>query len=186
MYGAAPWAAPTTRRILQYGPKAEEHPCHGGLCLRPQARGPGLEADLSQQYPVQQHGGVLYPHSQEGHSGKIYGRKYSILFQKEEDPAHLGEGVLSRNAKTELYILFENSYSDVVGPLDYPEPTEHGRPLFDKAEQGNTFRSSGVNDFGRFVWAYLTMELAKKRAVIQYQAVYGYAMSYLIADEEKP
>lgn len=93
-----------------------------------------------------------------GTDGKIYGRKYSILFQKEEDPAHLGEGVLSRNAKTELYILFENSYSDVVGPLDYPEPTEHGRPLFDKAEQGNTFRSSGVNDFGRFVWAYLTMD----------------------------
>lgn len=108
------------------------------------------------------------------------------MFQKEEDPAHLGEGIPPLNAKTELYILFENSYSDVVGPLDYPEPTEHGRPLFDKAEQGNTFRSSGINDFGRFVWAYPTMELAKKRAVIQYQAVYGYAMSYLIADEEEP
>ena len=25
--------------------------------------------------------------------GRIYGRKYSILFQKEEDPKHLGEGV---------------------------------------------------------------------------------------------
>ena len=116
--------------------------------------------------------------------GNIYGRKYSVLFQKEEDPAHLGEGIPPLNARTELYILFENSYSDVVGPLDYPEPTEHGVSLFDESARKNTFHHYGINDFGRFVWAYPTLELAKKRAVVQFRAVFGYAMSHLIEDED--
>lgn len=117
--------------------------------------------------------------------GRIYGRKYSILFQKEEDPEHLGEGILALHARTELYILLEKGYYDVSGPLDYPEPAEGGHSPFSQSEQENTFHSCGVNDYGRFVRAYPTLELAKKRAAAQFRAVFGYAMSCLLPDEEQ-
>lgn len=117
--------------------------------------------------------------------GRIYGRKYSILFQKEENPEHLGEGVLASHADTELYILLEKNYYDVSGPLDYPEPVKSGYSLSPQSEQGNTFHSYGVNDYGSFVRADPTLELAKKRAVVQFRAVFGYAMSHLLPDEEE-
>ena len=119
-----------------------------------------------------------------GSDGRISGRKYSIQFQKEEDPAHLGEGVLPPHAKTELYILFEKSYHDVVGPLDYPEPQAESSFSLDKTNREITFNHYDINDYGCFVRAYPTLELAKKRAVTQYQATFGHALSYLIADEE--
>lgn len=116
--------------------------------------------------------------------GRVYGRKYSILFQKEEDPEHLGKGVLPPHARTELYILLVKGYYDVSGPLDYPEPAEGGYSPFSQFEQESTFHSYGVNDYGRFVRAYPTLELAKKRATVQFRAVFGYAMSCLLPDEE--
>ena len=73
--------------------------------------------------------------------GRVYGRKYSILFQKEEDPEHPGEGIQAPHARTELYILMEKGYCDVCGPLDYPEPAEGGHSPLSQSEQENTFHS---------------------------------------------
>ena len=110
--------------------------------------------------------------------GKVSGRKYSIIFQHEEVEA--GSGLVNPN-KINGYILFEKSYSDVVGPLDYPEATDR-EPLDLWHYNEETFHSSDMNDKGSFVYAYNNIEDAKKRALSQYRAIYGYIMSYFIKD----
>ena len=112
--------------------------------------------------------------------GRIFGRKYSILFQLEENPAYRGEGLLARDAQVELYILFEQSFSDIIGPLEYPEPRPADSPFQDEAQRGITLSDMGMNEYGDFIRAYPTLELAKKRAVVQYQAVFDYGLSHLI------
>ena len=109
--------------------------------------------------------------------GKVSGRKYSIVFQNEE--VEKGTGLVNPN-KINGYILFEKVYREIVGPLDYPEALEDYAPDLWRSE--NTLSSSDMNDKGSFVYAYDNMEDAKKRALCQYKAIYGYIASYFIED----
>ena len=110
--------------------------------------------------------------------GKVSGRKYTILFQNEEREA--GTGFVD-SEKINAYILFEKSYWNVVGPLEYPEPCEYTpNDLWHSSE--NTFSSSDMNDYGTFIYAYKDLETAKKRALGQYKAIYGYVASHFLED----
>lgn len=109
--------------------------------------------------------------------GKVSGRKYSIVFQHEE--VEKGTGLINLN-KINGYILFEKVYCEIVGPLDYPEALENDAP--DLWHSKNTLSSSDMNDKGSFIYAYDNIEDAKKRALHQYQAIYGYVLSYMIED----
>lgn len=115
--------------------------------------------------------------------GTVFGRKYSILFQLAEDPDHLGEGCIAREHRIEAYILFEAMLNDVTGPLDYPPPRRSGSIFHE--DSNVTLSDWGVNEYGSFIRAYPTIELAKKRAVIQFKAVFGYALSHLLPEEGK-
>ena len=110
--------------------------------------------------------------------GIVHGRKYTILFQHEE----IDEGTgLVDPRKINAYILFEKSYWDVIGPLEYPEATDK-EPYDLLYSNGNTLTSSDMNDKGSFIYAYRDMESAKKRALRQFQAIYGYVASHFIED----
>lgn len=109
--------------------------------------------------------------------GKVSGRKYSIVFQNEE--VEKGTGLVNPN-KINGYILFEKVYREIVGPLDYPEALEDYAP--DLWHSENTLSSSDMNDKGSFVYAYDNLEDAKKRALCQYKAIYGYVLSHMVED----
>ena len=106
--------------------------------------------------------------------GTYYGRKYTIEFQyKEVEP---GTGYV--DAKTiDRYILFEKTYPKIIGELKYPEPTIESTMSFE--DDQNTLNTHDVNNYGSFVYAYETLELAKKRAEIQWNHIYGYVASFL-------
>ena len=108
--------------------------------------------------------------------GKYSGRKYSIVFQYEE--VEKGSGLINTD-KINAFILFEKVYREIIGPLDYPSSiNEESNPLYSK----NTLNSYDMNSFGSFVYAYDNIEDAKKRALFQYKAIYGYVASYMIED----
>lgn len=102
----------------------------------------------------------------------ISGRKYSILFQHEE----ISMGLIDRS-KIERYNLFEKSYSSVEGNLDYDAP----RKMFTNTfwNDDRTFSDNDINSYGSFVRSYDNIEDAKARALGQYKAVYGYALSFI-------
>lgn len=110
--------------------------------------------------------------------GKVSGRKYTILFQNEEMEA--GTGFVD-SEKINAYILFEKIYWNIVGPLEYPEATD-SEPKDLWHNNGNTFSSSDMNDYGTFIYAYRDFETAKKRALGQYKMLYGYVASYFLED----
>ncbi len=102
-----------------------------------------------------------------------HARKYTITFQYPLDE----EGLSRPDWGIDRYILFEKLYFDLKGPLTYPEPHED-----DSWEMLTA--ADDLNDFGGFVYAHRTLEDAKKRALRQWQAVFGYALSHLIEDGE--
>lgn len=106
--------------------------------------------------------------------GTYYGRKYTIEFQhKEIEP---GTGYV--DSKTiDRYVLFEKIYPEIIGNLEYPEPTNESPEFFD--DNKNTLDAHDVNSYGSFVYAYETLELAKKRAETQWNHIYGYVASFL-------
>ena len=108
--------------------------------------------------------------------GTISGRKYSIVFQKQE--VEPGKGLVNNNI--ELYILFEKSYSVIKGPLGYPEPTEYNVDSLLYPNSNVTLHSSDINDYGSFVRAYTDIEYAKLRVLTQFKAVFGYAASHIV------
>lgn len=99
-------------------------------------------------------------------------RKYTILFQWREDKDH--PGCITRQGGPEMYILFEKAYNHRI--KNYPKPVE-GNINF------NGMRD--INDYGEFVRAYINIEDAKRDAIIQYKAVFMYAMSYILTDKER-
>ncbi len=111
-------------------------------------------------------------------NGEYSGRKYSIIFQHEE--VEEGTGYINPN-KTNAYVLFEKSYGKIVGPLDYPNPSLDSPSDLWKSN-GNTLTSGDINDYGTFIYAYKDIETAKKRALSQYKAIYGYIASHFIED----
>ena len=107
---------------------------------------------------------------------KYSARKYSIIFQHEE--VEKSTGFINPN-KINAYILFEKSYYDVMGPHEYPLP-EDDIPSDLWNNNGNTFSSSDINDYGHFVYAYDNIDDAKKRALTQYKGVHVYVASHFI------
>ena len=107
-------------------------------------------------------------------NGTYSGRKYSIVFQHEERES--GTGFINKE-KVDRYVLFEKIYTEIIGPLEYPEPTDEAPELF--KECINTLNAYDVNDYGGFVYAYETIEMAKKRAQVQWDHIYGYVASFL-------
>lgn len=116
---------------------------------------------------------ILVRHS----NGAVDGRKYSIIFQHSEK-----YGCGPTTEEIECYILFEKSLYEIAGPLDYPEPRTYGNEY--SLNEDITLHDYGVNDYGAFVRAYRDIEAAKKRAVFQFQAIYGYAMAHCIPPED--
>ena len=107
-------------------------------------------------------------------------RKYTILFQHPEiEP---GAGLVD-NEYVDKYILFEKSYPVVHGGAYYEGPYESEPPDLWRCK-GRTFSSTDMNDYGRFVYAYDKLEHAMMRAETQYKAIFGYALSHLLGDEE--
>ena len=103
-----------------------------------------------------------------------YGRKYSIIFQhKEIEP---GTGYIN-TSEIDRYVLFEKAYPMIVGRLDYPEPSDDSFGHFNNS--CDTLSDYDVNDYGGFVYAYETLELAKKRAEVQWNHIYGYVASFI-------
>ena len=106
--------------------------------------------------------------------GTYYGRKYTIEFQhKEVEP---GTGYIDPQT-IDRYILFENTYPEIIGTLEYPEPTNEDHGLFN--DDKNTLSAYDVNNYGGFVYAYETLELAKKRAEVQYYHIFSYVASFI-------
>lgn len=106
--------------------------------------------------------------------GVLSGRKYTILFQHEMDE----DGMILADAGVEYYILFEKCYTEVVGMGVHPEPS-NDVDIFSTYERG-TLNNLEVNDYGCFICVCKTLEQAKKMAVSNYQAVFGYVLSYLL------
>lgn len=111
-------------------------------------------------------------------NGPVSGRKYSILFQYKE--IEKGTGCVTKDI--ECYILFEKTLGEIIGPLDYPPPREYEAGL--PWNKDITLNDGGVNDYGGFVRAYWNIKDAKNRALVQFRATYGYAMSHLIPPED--
>jgi hypothetical protein len=105
--------------------------------------------------------------------GTISGRKYSIMFQyAEHDHGFINRDIIER------YNLFEESYSEIIGNTDYDAPKEK----FDWRKwqsEDRTFSDDDINNKGSFVRSYDNIEKAKERALIQYRAIYGYALSFI-------
>lgn len=100
-----------------------------------------------------------------------HARKYTITFQYP-----VVDDISRPDLGVDRYILFEKLYHDLEGPLEYPEPT----PDFDILYSG-----CDINSFGKFVYAHKTLDDAKRSAVSQWQAVFGYALSHLLENEEE-
>lgn len=111
--------------------------------------------------------------------GSYSARKYTISYQYAEDL----DGICHPE-ETELYILFEKTYPNVEGPLEYPALLDNS--CMDCCDDCGavTFTNCDVNDFGRFVRAFSTLKGAKKRALRQFKAIECYAVSHLLSDEE--
>ena len=95
-------------------------------------------------------------------------RKYGIAPQY---PSSNGV-VIDRTKEPELYILFEAI----------------GREATDWEKQAVFYNSINYDGYvfehEKFVRAFKTLEEAKKRAYVQYRAVYGYALSHVCGDVE--
>lgn len=93
-------------------------------------------------------------------NGEMKAYKFSIIYQRQEvKPLQIRIDV-----PPELYILFENCYSEVEGPYCYPDPNDNGNT--DLVEETNTFHNLDINNYGEFVRAFRTMEEAKEYAAV--------------------
>lgn len=90
---------------------------------------------------------------------EIRGYRFSIKYQYEET-----EPLSNKNdAPIEMYILFEKSYSHINGSLEYPNPDIPVKNIYTSSEI--TFDNAEINDCGKFVRAFQTLEDAKGYAV---------------------
>ena len=83
---------------------------------------------------------------------KIYCIKWTIQYQfKEKSPLFV-------NKEIESYNLFLQNYTDFEGPLSYPEPAENSMNF---SKENFTLNSYDINNPGRFIRNYKTLEEAK-------------------------
>lgn len=106
--------------------------------------------------------------------GVLSGRKYTILFQCEMDE----DGITLENAGVEYYVLFEKCYDEIVGLGVHPAPSDNVSMF--STHEGGTLNALEVNGYGRFCYVCKTLEQAKRLAVMNYQMVFGYALSHLL------
>lgn len=88
---------------------------------------------------------------------KIIGYKFTILYQRKEiAPLHY----LGHSSPIECYVLLEERYDDVQGPLNlsYSPQDEKYPYAFDKCK---TIDNDSANNYGKFIRAFKTMEEAK-------------------------
>lgn len=91
---------------------------------------------------------------------KIYCCKWTIQYQlKEIEPMGVSD-----HSPIEAYILHMKRYFDVKGPLKYPRPNNHC-DIGLGWEDGPTLNNDDINDYGRFIRAYKTLEEAKEGAL---------------------
>lgn len=121
---------------------------------------------------------IIYTRSTAGHIDSC--RKYTILYQSPE--VKPGSGMVDPDY-ADKYILFEKSYPEVFGEPYYEGPYESEPPDLWRCK-GRTFSSTDMNDYGGFVYAYDNLEHAMMRAETQYKAIFGYALSHLLGDDE--
>ena len=92
---------------------------------------------------------------------RIVGYKFTILYQRKEiAPLHY----LGDNSPIEYYVLLEQRYDDVQGPLnllDVPQENKY-QTAFDNC---NTLDDCSANDYGDFIRAFKTMDEAKNYAL---------------------
>lgn len=104
--------------------------------------------------PIEGYYALLFMRQQDG---KVYGCKWTIIFQKEETQP----GLTSQYSKVEAYILFMKRYFDLEDVFDYlKSETVGSHPYLNSMGPYD-----GVNDYGDFVRAYRNLEEAKLGAM---------------------
>lgn len=94
------------------------------------------------------------------HDGLI-AQKFSILFQYEmERPMWI-----KANAEIESYNLFEKYYDDFYGPEIHPEEWGENREFEDCYFRWICFTDEDLEDYGKFIRSFKTMEEAKEYAL---------------------
>lgn len=90
---------------------------------------------------------------------QIKAYKFSITYQMpEEKPMLIKAGEIP-----ELFILCVNEYDTVIGPYEYPDVNNSGATNTINFE--HTFHNLDMNNYGRFIRAFKTMEEAKSYCV---------------------
>ena len=93
--------------------------------------------------------------------GKIYGSRYSIVYQKEQFQPF---GYKS-DAPIEQYIVFEKDYGVIEGRLSFDDPKEQKKDEWLVSELADSLNDYDLNDPGKFERALPTMEDAKQYAM---------------------
>ena len=93
--------------------------------------------------------------------GKLCCRKWTIVFQPEED----GSAMISSHGRIDAYLLFAVDYSEIKGKLHYPKPFNWDGSGWKEEKGYHTFSGESLYDRGEFVHAYRTLEEAKAGAL---------------------
>lgn len=96
------------------------------------------------------------------HEGKIYGNRYSIVYQRQQ----MEPFAYKHNAPIELYIVFEKDYGVIDGRLSFNDPKETGDISIEYAELWDDLEDCDLNDYGKFERALPTLEDAKKYVMV--------------------
>lgn len=94
--------------------------------------------------------------------GSISGSKWTIEFQRQE----CSPCCHKMDAPIETYNLYYKSYENMSGILRYKEPNEQGCSCYEFSTL-----EDGVNDYGKFVHSYKTLETAKEGALYRNECI---------------
>lgn len=92
------------------------------------------------------------------HEGKIYGSRFSIVYQREQ--IHPFE--YSLNAPIQQYIVFEKKYGVIDGRMSFTDSKDTSHISIEYAELWDELNDCDLNDNGTFERALPTLEEAKK------------------------
>jgi hypothetical protein len=92
--------------------------------------------------------------------GRLFGKKYTIVLQHKE--IKHGTGIIS-DCEIDRYVLFEKGYSECDSDMH-----SKNRDFFD------------IYNYGYFIYAYKSLNIAKRRAFKQYKALYMSTHTFLI------
>ena len=95
------------------------------------------------------------------YEGKIYGSRYSIVYQREQ----INPFEYEINAPIEQYIVFEKDYYVIEGRLSFKDPKESDNNSLEYEELWDDLNDCDMNNHGKFERALSTLEDAKKYAM---------------------